>query len=55
LAGKLVTRDFLEVLKMANITYTQVGDYLLPDLVVGDEAQPVYGKYGMLCKRYFEK
>jgi hypothetical protein len=27
------------------LTYTQVGDYLLPDLSLGDEPQLFYGKY----------
>lgn len=40
---------------MNELTYTQVGDYLLPDLTVGDEAQPAYGKYGTLRKRYLKK
>jgi hypothetical protein len=40
---------------MNELTYTQVGDYLLPDLTVGDEAQPGYGKYGMLRKRYLKE
>jgi hypothetical protein len=36
-------------------TYTQVGDYLLPNLIIGDEPQPAYGKYGMLRKRYLKE
>lgn len=40
---------------MPEITYTQVGDYLLPDLIVGDEEQPSYGKYGMLRKRWLKE
>jgi len=40
---------------MNEITYTRVGDYLLPDLTIGDEPQPDYGKYGMLCKRYLKE
>lgn len=40
---------------MDEITYTRVGDYLLPDLTIGDESQPVYGKYGMLRKRYLKE
>lgn len=40
---------------MHEITYSQVGDYLLPDLTVGDEPQPVYGKYGMLRKQYLKE
>jgi hypothetical protein len=37
------------------LTYTRVGDYLLPDLTIGDEPQPTYGKYGMLRKRYLKE
>ena len=40
---------------MNELTYTQVGDYLLPDLIIGDEPQPAYGKYGMLRKRYLKE
>ena len=40
---------------MPEITYTQVGDYLLPDLIVDDEAQSAYGKYGMLRKRWLKE
>lgn len=36
-------------------TYTQVGDYLLPDLLIGQsELQPI-GKYGRMRKRYLEE
>lgn len=40
---------------MNELTYTRVGDYLLPDLTIGDEPQPAYGKYGMLRKRYLKE
>jgi hypothetical protein len=40
---------------MNELTYTQVGDYLLPDLAIGDEPQPAYGKYGMLRKGYLKE
>ena len=40
---------------MNELTYTRVGDYLLPDLAIGDEPQPAYGKYGMLRKRYLKE
>ena len=40
---------------MHEITYSQVGDYLIPNLTIGDEIQQaVYGKYGMLRKQYSE-
>lgn len=39
---------------MTELTYTQIGDYLLPDLTIG-ESQPAYGKYGMLRKRYLKE
>jgi hypothetical protein len=40
---------------MNELTYTQAGDYLLPDLTIGDEPQPAYGKYGMLRKQYLKE
>ncbi len=40
---------------MHEITYSQVGDYLIPNLTIGDEPQPVYGKYGMLRKQYLKE
>ena len=40
---------------MHEITYTQVGDYLVPNLTIGGEAQPVYGKYCMLRKQYLKE
>lgn len=40
---------------MHDITYTQVGDYLVPNLTIGDEPQTVYGKYGMLRKQYLKE
>ena len=39
---------------MTELTYTQVGDYLVPDLTIG-EPQPTYGKYGMLRKQYLKE
>ena len=40
---------------MQEITYTQVGDYLIPNIIIGDEPQPVYGKYGMLRNQYLKE
>ena len=40
---------------MNELTHTQVGDYLLPNLTISNEAQPVYGKYGTLRKRYLKE
>ncbi len=40
---------------MRDITYTQIGDYLIPNLTIGDEPQPVYGKYGMLRKQHLKE
>lgn len=40
---------------MHEITYTQVGEYLIPNLTIGDEPQPVYGKYGILRKQYLKE
>ena len=36
-------------------TYTQVGDYLLPDLVIGESEQRPIGKYGRMRKRYLKE
>ena len=36
-------------------TYTQVGDVLLPDLVIGEEEQRAIGKYGRMRKRYLKE
>ena len=36
-------------------TYTQVGDYLLPDLVIAETDQHPIGKYGRLQKRYLKE
>ena len=35
--------------------YTQVGDYLLPDLVIGESEQRPIGKYGRMRKRYLKE
>ncbi len=36
-------------------TYTQVGDYLLPDLIIDEAEQPPVGKYGRMRKRYLKE
>ena len=36
-------------------TYTQVGDYLLPDLIIGEDEQQHVGKYGRMRKRYLKE
>ncbi|MEG0944041.1 MAG: TnpV protein [Angelakisella sp.] len=36
---------------MNNLTYSQNGDYLIPDLTVTEPAQPI-GKYGRMRKQY---
>lgn len=36
---------------MNNLTYSQNGDYLIPDLTVTEPAQPI-GKYGRMKKQY---
>ncbi|MBR1457064.1 MAG: TnpV protein [Oscillospiraceae bacterium] len=36
-------------------TYTQVGDVLLPDLVIGEAEQRPIGKYGRMRKRYLKE
>lgn len=40
---------------MHEITYSQVGDYLIPNLTIGDEPQPSYGKYGMQRKQFLKQ
>lgn len=40
---------------MPEITYRQVGDYLLPNLMMDDRTESIYGKYGMLRKRYLKQ
>ena len=38
------------------ITYTQVGDYLLPDIFLSDPPDaPPLGKYGMMHKEYLRE
>ena len=36
-------------------TYTQVGDYLLPDLIIDETEQQPIGKYGRMWKRYLKE
>ena len=37
------------------ITYTRVGDYMLPDIILSDPPQaPPLGKYGMMHKSYLK-
>ena len=36
-------------------TYTQVGDYLLPNLTIDESEQQPIGKYGRMHKRYLEE
>ena len=36
-------------------TYTQVGDYLLPDLIIDEAEQQPVGKYGRMWKRYLKE
>ena len=35
-------------------TYTQIGDFLLPDLTIGETVARLLGKYGMMRKRYLK-
>ena len=37
------------------ITYSQCGDYLIPDLVLQEEDLPPIGKYGRMRKRYLKE
>ncbi|MBQ6465607.1 MAG: TnpV protein [Oscillospiraceae bacterium] len=36
-------------------TYTQVGDYFLPDLTIEEAEQNLLGKYGRMRKRYLNE
>ena len=36
-------------------TYTQIGDYLLPNLIADEAKQPPIGKYGRMRKRYLKE
>lgn len=38
-----------------NISYTRIGDYLLPDLILKDKEQFNIGKYGLLRLEYIKK
>ena len=41
---------------MKKITYSQVGDYLLPDLKLPDEETKItLGRYGLLYREYLKK
>ena len=37
------------------VTYTQCGDYLIPDLVLSDTKEYHIGKYGRLCRAYLKE
>ena len=37
------------------ITYSQCGDYFIPDLVLSQEEQQPIGKYGRMRKRYLKE
>ena len=37
------------------ITYSQCGDYLIPDLTLQEEELPPIGKYGRMRKRYLKE
>ena len=37
------------------ITYSQCGDYLIPDLILSEEGQEPIGKYSHLRKRYLKE
>ena len=36
-------------------TYTQIGDYLFPDLMIGEAEHLPIGKYGRMRKRYLKE
>ena len=40
---------------MMNLTYTQNGDYLIPDLSLTEQESRPLGKYGRMRKKYLEE
>ena len=40
---------------MMNLTYTQNGDYLIPDLSLTEQENRPLGKYGRIRKKYLEE
>ena len=42
---------------MAELTYTKVGDYYIPNLILDEEPEQdvFYGKYGSLRRSYLQK
>ena len=40
---------------MSELTYTRSGDYLIPDLTLGEQPKEPLGKYGMLRKTYLQE
>ena len=40
---------------MMNLTYTQNGDYLIPDLSLTEQESRPLGKYGRIRKKYLEE
>ena len=40
---------------MMNLTYTQNGDYLIPDLTLTEQEAKPLGKYGRMRKKYLQE
>ncbi len=40
---------------MLNLTYTQNGDYLIPDLTLTEQEAKPLGKYGRMRKKYLQE
>ena len=40
---------------MSKLTYTQVGDYCIPDIVLPDQPRKPIGKYGRMRKQYLKE
>ena len=40
---------------MSDLTYTQNGDYLIPDLSLSEQPQTPLGKYGRMRKNYLKE
>lgn len=40
---------------MENLTYSRVGDYLIPDLTMKEQMEEPVGKYGLMRKNYLRE
>ena len=40
---------------MSKLTYTQVGDYYIPNIILPDQPRKPIGKYGRMRKQYLKE